>query len=177
MTTAKMMTRDERIDALVAIYGLKCFFPGCDKPLTREEVTFDHWWVPQSQGGTWEIDNLRLMHKRCNAIKGDRIPNADGTLPPLKREVSLANRRAVRRVVRPEVCETCNSGRDLGPEDICDVCGSLPQPYNFPRWAQMRPKECPHSGPWHCWMCTLGFIEREAAIIDVLNGDELDEAI
>lgn len=173
--TKTVLARDERIAALTERDGPNCFHPDCGLPFAaKEDITFDHWWVPQSQGGTWDLWNLRMMHKRCNAIKGDRIPNSDGSLPPLKRE-SRAEHKAIAKSERPEICAKCNAGRALGPEEICDLCGSLPQPYTFPRWAQMRPKECSHSGPWHCWMCTLGFIEREAAIITVLDGNYVDE--
>lgn len=167
MTTIDIrLPRNEIISILSERDGYFCFL--CNEDFEEgQEPTLDHW-IPQARGGGWEIENLRLAHKRCNALKGDRMPNPDGTLPEIRR-VS----RAVKKV-RPTICETCNAGRNLGPEEICEVCGSLPQPYTFPRWAQMRPKECSHSGPWHCWMCTLGFIERTPAIVDVLDGEYLN---
>lgn len=171
---ALTLTRDERIDTLIEIWGPNCFFPGCGKPFeSRADITFDHW-IPQSLGGTWDIDNLRLMHKRCNAVKGDRMPNPDGTLPLLKRETGLANRRAVRRGVRPEICNTCEAGRKLGPTETCGVCGSGPKPDVFPRWAKVRSSECDHELFW-CWSCSIGIAPRRAAIITVLDGEFLDE--
>lgn len=168
------MTRDERIEALVHRDGLSCQYPGCEKPLDKEDITFDHW-IPQSKGGTWDLSNLKMMHKKCNAIKGDRMPNPDGTLPPLKREVALANRRAVRRGNRPEVCNVCESGRKLGPDEECASCGSGPMPEVFPRWAKMRSNECDHELFW-CWACSIGITPRRAAIVTVLDGEYLDEA-
>ena len=36
--------------------------------------TLDHV-IPQSRGGTDEIDNLRMSCRRCNLAKGDRLPD------------------------------------------------------------------------------------------------------
>jgi hypothetical protein len=170
----KQMTRAETIQALELRDGPNCFHPDCGKEFKNEEdKTFDHW-IPQSKGGTWDIENLRLMHKRCNALKGDRMPNEDGTLPVLYRELNSAERRAVKHAQRPEICTKCNSGRALGEEDVCETCGSGPMPRTFPQWKKMKSSECDHDLFW-CWACTLGFYERPAAILDVLNASELDE--
>lgn len=176
MVTKRVMTRDERIDILIAQYGDLCFYPECGKPFnSRADITFDHWWVPQSKGGTWEIENLRLMHKRCNALKGDRVPNADGTLPSQKRDLNSAERRAARRGQRPEICTTCNSGRLLGPDEFCEACGAVPMPFRHPQWAKLSPNDCDHSGVWWCWCCMSGVVNRVPAIYDVLSSDEIDE--
>lgn len=171
---ALAMPRAERIAALIERDGPNCQFPGCNKPFADDsDITFDHW-MPRAAGGTWDLSNLRLMHKKCNAVKGDRIPNPDGTLPPLKREVTLANRRAVRRGSRPEVCTVCESGRKLGPDEQCATCGSGPKPEVFPRWAKMKANECDHELFW-CWSCSIGIAPRKAAIVTVLDGEHLDE--
>src|SRR5687767_3100328 len=74
--------------------GATCQYPGCHESLDfsvvegPNEVTIDHW-IPQYYGKAngwtieeiWDLSNLKLMHKKCNAKKGDRIPNEDGTLP------------------------------------------------------------------------------------------------
>lgn len=165
------LSRSEIIEILRERDGYVCFL--CKKPFNNDdEITIDHW-QPQSKGGTWDIENLRLMTKRCNALKGDRIPNEDGTLPPLKRE-SIANRRAIRRGERAKVCDTCNSGRKLGPEEECSVCGSGPMPPTYPQWAKMLPQDCDHSGIWWCWACMSGLIDREPASKYVFGGDDLD---
>lgn len=44
----------------------------CGMPLTFEEATLDHI-VPLSKGGTNDISNLQLAHKKCNWEKGDTI--------------------------------------------------------------------------------------------------------
>jgi len=168
------MTRAERIQALTDLYGYICFHPDCRKPFkSDDEITFDHWWVPQSMGGEWTLENLRLMHKRCNALKGDRIPNPDGTLPPLKRELK-SEAKALAKSERPEICDTCMSGRILLIGETCEVCGSGPQPAIAPRAMQVKPKECDHATT-HCWVCFLGFVPRKAAILTVLDAEYLDE--
>lgn len=175
MATKRMMTRQERIDELIRRDGPLCFSPECGKPFkTQDEMTFDHW-IPQSKGGTWDIENLRLMHKRCNALKGDRMPNADGTLPSFMKEPTSAERRRARYTQRVAVCSTCNSGRSLAEDEECVTCGSGPMPPRFPQWSKMKPQDCTHSGIWWCWACMSGIIVREPAIHDVLDSGFLDE--
>lgn len=47
----------------------------CKKPLTdidsSRKVQVDHI-VPKNQGGTDDPDNLQLLHRRCNIIKGNK---------------------------------------------------------------------------------------------------------
>lgn len=175
MVTKRLLTRDERIELLIARDGDLCFYEDCGKPFkSKDEMTFDHW-IPQSRGGDWEIENLRLMHKRCNALKGDRMPNPDGTLPISKREPNAAARRAQRRTQRVEICNTCNSGRSLGIEEYCEVCGSTAQPFSHPQWAKLKPNDCSHEGVWWCWACMSGIVERVPAIYDVLRSDDDSE--
>jgi hypothetical protein len=174
METKRELSRAERIEIISKRDGVLCFYPECRKEFKSEEdITFDHWW-PRSHGGTWDIENLRLMHKRCNALKGDRLPLADGTLPPLRRELNSGQRRAVKRAQRIDVCGRCMAGRSLGPDDTCEACGSGPMPRHFPQWRKMRSNECDHDLFW-CWACCIGIAERKPAILDVLNADELDE--
>ncbi len=173
MATKRMLTRNERIDILISRDGDLCFYPDCRKSFkTQEEMTFDHW-TPQSKGGTWEINNLRLMHKRCNALKGDRVPDANGILPATKREPNATERRNARKGLRTEVCSLCDSGRKLGEDDVCLSCGSGPMPRTFPHWKKMRAQDCDHDLFW-CWACCIGIAERRPAILDVLNADEVD---
>lgn len=163
-----------RIQVITDRDGPLCFHPRCDinggKFNSEDEITFDHW-IPRSLGGTWDIDNLRIMHKRCNAIKSDDMPNPDGTLPDKKRELNAFERRVQRAGMRPEVCNTCMSGRALGPEEECEVCGSGPMPRTFPQWARMKSNECEHRGIFWCWACSIGIVEREPAIMDVLDAE------
>lgn len=161
----RVWDRPSRIEYLSNKYGYKCFHPDCGLEFRNDdEVTFDHW-IPQALGGTWDIHNLRLMHKSCNAKKGDALPNPDGTLPkkPTKEKVPKSQ--------RPEICTHCASGRLLLPGEECDECGSGPQPAQYPRSLQVSPKECDHS-QFHCWMCFLGFVERDSAFGHVLMGPD-----
>jgi hypothetical protein len=172
MTPAEL--REWRIREIESRDGPNCFYPPCLKPFkSKDEITFDHW-IPQSKGGTWDIENLRLMHKRCNAVKGDDMPLPDGTLPPKKREPNSAERRAMRRGERQEVCTSCMSGRLLGPDDCCEACGSMAMPPRHPQWSKMKPQDCTHEGIWWCWACMSGVIERVPAIYDVLDARGLD---
>jgi len=168
----KVLTREERIEILTERDGPDCFL--CGEPfVSQEDVTFDHW-VPQSRGGTWEISNLRLMHKRCNALKGDTMPVDDKTVIINKRE-STFRTKAVKRTQRPDLCQRCENGRSLGPDEYCDSCGSVPMPFKHPQWAKLKPNDCEHGGIWWCWCCMSGIIDRQPAILDVLGADDDSE--
>ena len=49
----------------------KCVF--CLKPLNKTRFHIDHY-EPLCRGGSNDKGNLRLMHKRCNLLKGARDP-------------------------------------------------------------------------------------------------------
>lgn len=154
-----MQNRESRVEIVRKVLirdGENCALPGCGEPLDGD-ITIDHW-IPLSRGGTWDLKNLKLMHQRCNRIKGNIMPEPDGTLV-------LTSKDHVARVVviKPEVCGACNSGRDLGPEEECIICGSGPQP-KWQQWAKLPPSECPHEGPWHCYSCHLGLVPRNIMI-------------
>lgn len=167
--TQALFPREEIIRILSERDGYFCFL--CKQEFQPgEEITLDHW-IPRSKGGTWDVENLRLASKRCNALKSDRMPNPDGTLPVLKRELNAAERRTLHKDQRATVCEKCQSGRLLDYGDTCDSCGSLPQPLQYPRWAKMKPSECSHEYPFWCWMEALEPGLRKPAIADVLDGD------
>ena len=51
--------------------GRKCFY--CKKDLKYRQVTLDHY-LPKSKGGKEEIYNLVLCCRKCNKLKGNRIP-------------------------------------------------------------------------------------------------------
>jgi len=151
--------------------GYKCQFPGCTLPFDldsndKHSISLDHIY-PQvrakEDGWTYEeinaLSNLQLMGRSCNAKKGDLVYNADGTLPynPVIRSVKLP---------RPEECGDCMNGRLLLEGEVCEYCGSDPQPRRFPKYAQKKPKDCSHgwTNPMdHCWMCVVGHIERAPA--------------
>lgn len=49
----------------------RCFY--CKKDLKYRQITLDHYY-PRSKGGTKEIFNLVLSCKKCNRLKGNKIP-------------------------------------------------------------------------------------------------------
>lgn len=158
--------------------GYRCTYPDCDLPLeedpfSRHVVTIDHIY-PQAKcradGWTyeeiWDISNLQLQGKVCNAKKSDRTYDANGM---------LSRRGPVRAVKtpRPDWCDLCDSGRLLYPGEECPDCGSGPQPSAFPAVFQKRPKECSHG--WvnlsdHCWMCVIGHVDRCPASVGAFGG-------
>ena len=75
----RVITKQELIEQLKSRDGDSCFI--CNKPFIEEQPTIDHW-IPKAVGGSDEIENLRITHRKCNTDKADRIPNTDGTLPP-----------------------------------------------------------------------------------------------
>jgi len=176
---ARAPSREDRIAYLRERDGDSCMYPGCDEVLDfsiengPKAPTIDHW-IPLALGGGWENENLKIMTRRCNQYKGDLLPNSDGSIP--KRKRSTFKRRHEKRLGRQDLCESCMSGRLLEFGQECAKCGSGPQPNTAPTAYQLRPKECPHEGPWHCWMCFgLALIPRKSAIVDVLDGDYFDE--
>lgn len=155
-------SRSEIVEKILRRDGDRCALPSCGEFL-GDDRTIDHW-IPLSKGGTWDLKNLKLMHRRCNSFKGDTEPLPDGTLV-LTRKVQPA--KVV--VVRPEVCDACNSGRLLEEDDHCAVCGSGPQPMKWQQWAKLKTSECPHEAPWHCFACFLGMVPRVPAFVDALG--------
>lgn len=170
---AQMRTRD----------GDRCMHPDCGRELDFSvtegpaEVTIDHW-MPQyfgkAEGWTmaeiWDVSNLKLMHKRCNAKKGDLIPNEDGTLPP--KPQSTFRFRRQKRAGRPEQCEQCDNGHNLGPDEMCASCGCNAQ--RFPRWAKVKTQDCDHELLWCIW-CSIGVIERPNSIGIAMRQADSDE--
>src|SRR6185503_17580109 len=89
-TRYRKVPRAELVAALVERDGTKCMFPGCGNELDfsiiegPREVTLEHWipqWFGKENGWSmdkiWSVDNLKLMEKKCNAKKGERVPNED----------------------------------------------------------------------------------------------------
>ena len=180
MTKIKV-SRADLIAGCLERDGYVCMHPDCGKVLDFDavgprEVTIDHHY-PQSwcmaQGWTteeiWDLSNLRLMCKACNAKKSDLVPNEDGTLPSKQASRAVLRRN---RGPRPQVCQSCESGRALQPDEECATCGSGPMPYTFPRWAKLKPNECEHSGIWWCWCCASGIIERQPAFVQAFGAED-----
>ena len=157
-----MVDKAKTIEELIERDGYRCMYPVdvnklCDKPFDEEEdgrhsVTIDHIY-PQARGKAdgwtfeqiWDLSNLQLMGKICNAKKSDLLYLEDGTLEPRGRI------RAI-KMPRPQNCDLCMNGRLLLPDEICDLCGSDAQPKTLPRTLQREPKDCDHS-TYVCWRC------------------------
>lgn len=186
------LTRQEMLDALQQRDGDTCQFPDCageldfsidytsldsDDPRRKLEPTIDHW-IPQHFGKSegwsyeeiWDLSNLKLMHKKCNAKKGDRIPNEDGTLP--ERIVRKFRYRRDKRAGRAEACVACDNGHNLFAGEICASCGCDAQ--RFPRSAKVRFNECDHEILW-CWSCSITPEMRQPAHVSAMRQAEAGE--
>jgi 5-methylcytosine-specific restriction endonuclease McrA len=177
------INRSETIADLRKRDGDNCMYPDCGDPLDLEakdgplETTIDHW-IPQywckEQGWTyqqiWDIDNLKLMHKRCNAKKGDRVPDENGILP--ERVVKKFRYRRDKRAERPEACTACDNGHNLLHDEVCASCGSDAKRY--PRWAKVPLKDCDHEIFWCIW-CSIGDIQRKSSIGTAMRQADSDE--
>lgn len=185
MTTAvvEKLTRQQQVDALRARDGDTCKYPGCGEVIDFDikdgpwENTIDHW-MPQHYGKAagwsweqiWDLDNLVLMHKKCNAKKGDRIPNDDGTLP--EKVVRKFRYRRDKRAERPELCTQCDNGNNLAIDEVCGSCGSDAK--RMPRWAKVQFKDCDHEVFW-CWVCCITPEMRPASIGTAMRQGDSDE--
>ena len=177
-TTHIKIPRAELVESLRQRDGDVCAYLDCNGILDFDlkegprEVTIDHWY-PQYAGKAdgwtseqiWSLDNLRLMHKRCNAKKGDLIPNEDGSLP--EKVTKTFRYRRDKRASRPEACESCMAGRLLGPDEWCNACGSGPNPGRYPKWRQMPVSDCDHD-LFYCVSCTIWFPEQRRSALDAL---------
>lgn len=177
-TLIDKVPRAQLVAELIARDGNLCQHPDCGTRMDLSldegpmQATIDHWipqvfgkangWTPQE---IWDVSNLKLMHRKCNAKKGDLIPNKDGTLPPKPKSTFKFRREA--RAQRPEVCDACMAGRLLGQDEYCNACGHGPQPGRYPKWRQMSPKECDHD-LFYCVSCTVWFPEQRRSALDAL---------
>lgn len=171
------MSRAELVAALITRDGMVCQYPDCEDELDLEatgskEVTIDHTepqaWCRENgwtEDQIWDLTNLTLMHKRCNAKKSDLRYLPDGTLPQTKR--SRFRYRRDKRAQRPEICTSCNAGRNLQQDEYCNACGSGPQPARYPKWRQMRVSECDHD-LFFCVACTIWSPEIRRSALDAL---------
>ena len=170
--TMRLKTRD-LVDYLIQRDGLLCHFPGCKHPKVfkgYDDISIDHW-IPKSRGGTDHTNNLKLMHVKCNNAKSNRLVLPDGTL-----EVRPAKTAKKAKAARKKPCEKCWEGRNLGPDDVCAICGMTAMPQPWPRYKQRTPKECDHN-IYFCWSCTLGFAPREEVAVDIGLVTDIDDEI
>jgi 5-methylcytosine-specific restriction endonuclease McrA len=158
-------SRAELVLALIDRDGDECRY--CHRDFRQRERTLDHVY-PQSkafaEGWTyeqvWDLDNLALACKPCNAKKGDQLLDEDGNIP--KRNTRTFRYRRDKRANRPdEPCGYCDNGHNLFIGENCAQCGVNAQ--NFPRSAKVKAPDCDHAVTW-CWACSIGLIERKGAI-------------
>lgn len=163
----RLNTRAELVEHIALRDGFNCYL--CPRPFTAEDrPTIDHYF-PLAKGGTWELSNLKLAHRRCNQDKADRVFLDDGTLETKPRRESYRDRQENKRQILDAFCELCNNGRFLDTDEECPECfrGAMRWPWQY----KLAPNECPHSGKFWCWMDASGIITRQPAMVDVLNGD------
>lgn len=170
-------TRGELVLALIERDGDECSY--CHRDFSVRERTIDHVY-PQARGKIdgwsyeqiWDLSNLKLACKPCNAKKGDQLLNEDGTIP--SRGKTTFRYRRDKRAQRAEICTSCNAGRKLGPDEICASCQSGPMPERYPRWAKMRADECDHEAFW-CWACSIGIVDRIGSTEMILLSNQASE--
>lgn len=168
------VNRKELLVKLIERDGATCQYPGCDLLFStelnsRHSITIDHKF-PQAKARAmgwsfdeiWSLDNLQLMGRACNSKKSDREYDDEGNLPGIDRIKAIKS-------LRPDQCTTCGTGRMLLYGEICDTCGSGPQPACAPKYLQRTPKECDHDD-FYCWMCYIGHIERKSALSRIIGG-------
>lgn len=95
------ITVEELRNLMYEFYGTKCKY--CDKKLTIQVLAFDHI-IPISRGGSSNIDNIQIICKTSNGIKGSLdevnfqlLLNWLKTVPEeLRKDVSIRLARGVR---------------------------------------------------------------------------------
>ena len=164
------------IAALIERDGDECAY--CDEPFDpdpndKHGRTIDHYHsvhFGRTHGWTFidihGMGNLTLAGKSCNSRKSNRAWRDDGTLEPRGREQKVY-------IPKTEVCDTCNSGRNLYPGEFCHICGIGARPEIAPSMLQRRPNECDHDTT-HCYLCFIGHIPRKRAMEDVFGFDPDD---
>ena len=164
------LSRAEMMQAIIERDGPFCRVPGCRNPEKFTELdpmTIEHV-QPKARGGTADLDNLEIAHQKCNQWKGDRVYiGLDEQGERVLEEIPYREPKS--KVIKRPPCPKCMEGRSLSAGQECPVCGSGPQPLKYPRYMQRKPTECDHS-EHHCWMCFLGFIERES-VFSYLAGE------
>jgi 5-methylcytosine-specific restriction endonuclease McrA len=169
-------SRAELVLALIDRDGDECRY--CHRDFKQRERTIDHVY-PQSRGYTdgwtyeqvWDLSNLVLACKPCNAKKGDQLLNEDGTIPA--RKARTFRYRRDKRATRPDApCVVCDNGHNLFIDEICAQCGVSAQ--QFPRSAKVKSPDCDHALTW-CWACSIGIVERKGSLEMLFFGVEGQE--
>lgn len=160
------LNRSETIEKLAKRDGLKCAWLDCTYDINESNIITIEHILPRSRAGTDDLDNLELLCMKHNYYRADReyISYKDRILVPINKKDKP------QRVQHPKPSSCCNSGRSLGQGDVCLSCGSLPQPYAFPKYLQRSIKECNHA-EFHCWGCVTGIYERQQVVMTLMVGD------
>jgi hypothetical protein len=163
-----LLSKKDKIKLVKERDGFTCAI--CFKDFkTNSDVTLDHW-IPRSAGGSEDVSNLRLAHKKCNAWKSDRIPNEDGSIPPRPPRANYQDRRRRKQEILESLCTDCYDGRLLLQEETCPYCGSLAGPEDWPHWAKKPANKCDHTPPEWCWACSIGIVDRKPVFLILLEG-------
>lgn len=163
-----LLSKKDKISIVRERDGFDCAI--CHKTFkSLSEVTLDHW-IPRAAGGSEDVSNLRLAHKRCNAWKSDRIPNEDGTIPPRPKKVSYQDRKQRRQTILESFCTDCYDGRLLLEGENCPFCGTPAGPEDWPHWAKRPANKCDHTPPEWCWACSIGIVDRKPVFLVLLEG-------
>lgn len=164
-----LLSKKQKIEIIRIRDGFFCII--CNKDFKAlSEVTLDHW-IPRSVGGSEDVSNLKLAHKKCNAWKSDRVPNLDGTIPPKPKKSTYRDRRKTRQVIIDNLCTDCYDGRLLLEGESCPYCGTPAGPEDWPHWAKRPANKCDHTPPEWCWACSIGIVERKSVIMILLEGE------
>jgi hypothetical protein len=159
--------RAERIKMIKERDGDLCFI--CKKPFINNlDITIEHW-IPRAAGGSDELDNLRISHKKCNVAKADLIPNPDGTLPEKPKKIPYNKRQTEKKRILGDFCYDCQGGRNLQAGQSCEFCGALPGPIENPRYLKRKSPECDHNIFW-CWACSIGIVEKKSVTQHLITG-------
>ena len=162
-----ILNRSQTIENLEKRDGHGCQWINCTFELNEDNpITIEHR-IPRSKGGTDDLCNLELLCQIHNYYRANR----DYENYELRTLVPIEKNPKPQKVKHRKPTDCCNEGRDLGQDDVCLTCGSVPQPYAFPRWAKLNPKDCSHSGVFWCWACSIGIYDRQEASMNLMIGD------
>ena len=167
--SAKTQHKNRRgiISALVDRDGYLCYL--CSRGFSSTAPPTIEHVKPLSKGGTWDFDNLKLAHKKCNVEKGNRLFQPDGTLEPKSRRIGYRERKANKQQVLANFCDKCQNGRLLVAAQVCSECSRGVGGTHIPKYLWRRPRDCDHDST-ACWMCYIDLIERKSALMNLLGG-------
>ena len=118
------------------------------------KATYDHF-IPKCYGGIDDIANIVLSHRRCNILKGDRLPTPDeiDSFITLRRSARLPIWPPILALAEAEEGEewivvaravAAEGGREKGLTDCCfrQLSTRMPKPQTNSRVRRYRPFLC-----------------------------------